>query len=379
MSNILIVGPAHPLRGGIATFNEQLAKSLQQAGHQVEILSFSLQYPDFLFPGTSQFTDEPAPPTLLISSKLNSIQPFNWFWVGNEYRKKPLDIVIFRFWLPFMAPCLGTFSRIMRWGRKNKTKFIAITDNVIPHEKRLGDKVLTHYFLSSCDGFITMAKSVLNDIALFEPNKPKIYTPHPIYDNYGTPISREEALKNLGLNPDFQYVLFFGLIRAYKGLDLLLEAFGEGELKKRKIKLIIAGEPYEDISKYEAIITKYQIENQIIRHTHFIPTEQVANYFSAADLVAQPYKTATQSGVSQIAYHFEKPILVTNVGGLAEIVPHQKVGYVVKPESGEIKNAILDFFDNQRDKAFAEHIKLEKMRFSWETMIGKIFELANTL
>ncbi|SFF13310.1 glycosyltransferase [Thermoflexibacter ruber] len=379
MSNILIVGPAHPLRGGIATFNEQLAKSLQQAGHQVEILSFSLQYPDFLFPGTSQFTDEPAPSTLLISPKLNSIQPLNWLRVGNEYRKKSFDIVIFRFWLPFMAPCLGTFSRIMRWSQRNVTKFIAITDNVIPHEKRLGDKLLTRYFLSSCDGFIAMAKSVLNDIALFEPDKPKIYTPHPIYDNYGTPISREEALENLGLSPDFQYVLFFGLIRAYKGLDLLLEAFGEGELKKRKIKLIIAGEPYENMSKYEAIITKYQLENQIIRHTHFIPTEQVANYFCAADLVAQPYKTATQSGVSQIAYHFEKPILVTNVGGLAEIVSHQKVGYVVKPESVEIKNAILDFFDNQRDKEFAENIKLEKKRFSWETMIGKIFELADTL
>jgi glycosyltransferase involved in cell wall biosynthesis len=377
MSNILIVGPAHPLRGGIATFNEQLAKSLQQAGHQVEILSFCLQYPDFLFPGTSQFTDEPAPSELKISSKLNSINPWNWIRVGNEYAKKPLDLVILRFWLPFMAPCLGSFSRVMRWRQKRTAKFLAITDNVIPHEKRFGDKPLTRYFLSSCDGFIAMAKSVLNDIALFEPNKPKIYTPHPIYDHYGTLIGKEEAIKNLGLNPHFQYVLFFGLIRAYKGLDLLLEAFGDKELKKRKVKLIIAGEPYENMEKYEGIINKHQLENQIIKHTHFIPTEQVANYFCAADLIAQPYKTATQSGVSQIAYHFEKPMLVTDVGGLAEIVPHQKVGYVVKPNSTEITEALLDFFDNQRDTLFIEHIKAEKKRFSWETLIEKIFELAN--
>ncbi len=377
MSNILIVGPAHPLRGGIATFNEQLAKSLQQAGHQVEILSFCLQYPDFLFPGTSQFTDEPAPSELKISPKLNSINLWNWVSIGNEYAKKPLDLVILRFWLPFMAPCLGTFSRVMRWRQKHTTKFLAITDNIIPHEKRFGDKLLTRYFLSSCDGFIAMAKSVLNDIALFEPNKPKIYTPHPIYDHYGTLISKEEAIKNLGLNPHFQYVLFFGLIRAYKGLDLLLEAFGDKELKKRKVKLLIAGEPYENMEKYEQIISKHQLENQIIKHTHFIPTEQVANYFCAADLIAQPYKTATQSGVSQIAYHFEKPMLVTDVGGLAEIVPHQKVGYVVKPNSTEIAEALLDFFDNQRDTFFIEHIKAEKKRFSWETFIEKIFELAN--
>ncbi|MCU0391941.1 MAG: glycosyltransferase [Thermoflexibacter sp.] len=375
MSNILLIGPAHPLRGGIATFNEQLARSLQDVGHRVEILSFSLQYPDFIFPGTSQFTDEPAPANIQISTKLNAINPLNWLLVGNEYRKKQFDLVIFRFWLPLMSPCLGTISRVIRWGQKKTTKFLAITDNVIPHEKRLGDSLLTKYFFSSCDGFVAMAQSVLDDINLFEPKKPKIYTPHPIYNNYGERISRKQALKNLGLSADYQYILFFGLIRAYKGLDLLLEALGDDRLKNKQIKLLIAGEPYEDMNKYEEIIKNYNIDNQIIKHTYFIPTEQVANYFCAADIITQPYKTATQSGVSQIAYHFEKPMLVTDVGGLAETVPNGKVGYVVKPNAEEITLALLDFFDNQREQLFGENIKIEKERFGWEIFVKHLLEM----
>jgi glycosyltransferase involved in cell wall biosynthesis len=375
MSNILLIGPAHPLRGGIATFNEQLARSLQDIGHRVEILSFSLQYPDFIFPGTSQFTDEPTPANIQISTKLNAINPLNWVLVGNEYRKKQFDLVIFRFWLPLMSPCLGTISRVIRWGQKKTTKFLAITDNVIPHEKRLGDSLLTKYFFSSCDGFVAMAQSVLDDINLFEPKKPKIYTPHPIYNNYGERISREQALKNLGLSADCQYILFFGLIRAYKGLDLLLEALGDDRLKSKQIKLLIAGEPYEDMNKYEEIIKKYNIDNQVIKHTYFIPTEQVANYFCAADIITQPYKTATQSGVSQIAYHFEKPMLVTDVGGLAETVPNGKVGYVVKPNAEEITLALLDFFDNHREQLFGENIKIEKERFGWEIFVKHLLEM----
>lgn len=374
--NILIVGPAHPLRGGIATFNEQLARSLQQQGYKVEILSFSLQYPDFIFPGTSQFTDEPAPTDLKISSKMNAINPFNWLIVGNEYRKKKYDLIIFRFWLPLMSPCLGTIARIIRIGQPKSTKILAITDNVIPHEKRIGDRLFTKYFLSACDGFVAMAKAVMEDINQFEPKKPKLYTPHPIYDNYGEEISRQQALQNLSLSPDNQHILFFGLIRAYKGLDLLLEAFGDSRLKNKNIKLIIAGEPYEAMDKYEKIIEKYNLEDKLIKHTYFIPTDQVANYFCAADLIAQPYKTATQSGVSQIAYHFNKPMLVTDVGGLAETVPHQKVGYVSNQNPKEIADYLIDFFDNQRAAAFISAIKIEKKRFEWQALIEKLVELS---
>lgn len=372
--NILLVGPAHPLRGGIATFNEQLARSLQAQGHQVEILSFSLQYPDFIFPGTSQFTDEPAPAHLKISAKMNAINPLNWLWVGNQYRKKKYDLIIFRFWLPLMSPCLGTIARIIRLGQPKNTKILAITDNVIPHEKRIGDKVFTHYFLAACDGFVAMAEAVMQDINQFEPKKPKIYTPHPIYDNYGTEISKENALKNLGLSPDFQYILFFGLIRAYKGLDLLLESLADNRLKDRQIKLIVAGEPYEPMDKYLAIIQRHGLKEKVILHTHFIPTEQVSNYFCAASLVAQPYKTATQSGVSQIAYHFNKPMLVTNVGGLAETVPDRKVGYVVSQNPTEIADCLVDFFENQRESEFVTHVKIEKKRFEWQTLTDKLFQ-----
>ncbi|TAH22670.1 MAG: glycosyltransferase [Cytophagales bacterium] len=375
--NILLVGPAHPLRGGIATFNEQLARSLQAQGHSVEILSFSLQYPDFIFPGTSQFTDEPPPTDLKISSKMNAINPLNWLAIGNEYRKKKYDLIIFRFWLPLMSPCLGTIARLIRLGQPKSTKILAITDNVIPHEKRIGDKIFTKYFLAACDGFIAMAKAVMEDINLFEPKKPKVYTPHPIYDNYGEEISREQALKNLNLSPENQYILFFGLIRAYKGLDLLLEAFADKRLRHEKVKLIIAGEPYESMDKYAQIIEKYNLKTEIISHLHFIPTDQVANYFCAADLIAQPYKTATQSGVSQIAYHFNKPMLVTDVGGLAETVPHQKVGYVTSQNPTEIANYLVDFFENKRAEAFITAIKIEKKRFEWTTLIEKLVELSH--
>lgn len=370
--HILIVGPAHPLRGGIATFNEQLAHSFQAQGHHVELLSFSLQYPSFIFPGTSQFTDEPAPKNLQISTKLNAINPLNWLMVGNEYRQKKFDLIVFRFWLPLMSPCLGTVARIIRLGQAKSTKILAITDNVIPHEKRIGDKIFTKYFLSACDGFVVMAKALLNDLHLFEPTKPKIYTPHPIYDNYGASIEKSQALQNLALDADFHYVLFFGLIRAYKGLDLLLEAFGDKRLFDKKIKLIIAGEPYEAMEKYEAIIQKYHLQEKVILHTHFIHSKEVANYFCAADLIAQPYKTATQSGVSQIAYHFEKPMLVTDVGGLAETIPHQKVGYVVQPQPSPIADALIDFFENEKEKFFTENIKAERKKFEWKVLTDKL-------
>jgi glycosyltransferase involved in cell wall biosynthesis len=372
--NILIVGSAHPLRGGIASFNEQLAHNLQAQGHQVEILSFSLQYPDFIFPGTSQFTDEPAPAHLKISAKMNAINPLNWLWVGYQYSKKKYDLIIFRFWLPLMSPCLGTIARMIRLGQSKNTKILAITDNVIPHEKRIGDKIFTTYFLAACDGFVAMAEAVMRDIDLFEPKKPKIYTPHPIYDNYGVAITKEKALKNLDLSPDFKYILFFGLIRAYKGLDLLLESLADNRLQNKQIKLIVAGEPYEPMDKYLAIIEKHGLEAKVILHTHFIPTEQVSNYFCASDLVVQPYKTATQSGVSQIAYHFNKPILVTNVGGLAEIVPNGRVGYVVSQSPTEIADCFIDFFDNQREIEFVANIKIEKRRFEWQTFTDKLFQ-----
>ena len=363
MKKILIISPAHPLRGGIAASSERLALEFQLQGYDVELLSFSLQYPSFLFPGTSQYSDAPAPP-LKIETKLNSINPFNWIRVGLSYRKRSYELVICRFWLPFMSPCLGTFLRFL----PAKTPIVAITDNIVPHEKRFGDTWFARYFLSACDAILTMSNAVLADAKKFAPTKQHFYHPHPLYDTYGEAIPQHVAQQQLNLDSTYNYLLFFGFIRAYKGLDLLLAALATPTLKDRPLKLLLAGEFYEDQEKYEILIRTYQLEDKIIRATHFIPNSEVGLYFSAADLLVQPYKSATQSGVSQVAYHYEKPIVVTDVGGLSEIITHNKVGYVVPVDVQAIADAIADFFDTNKAPIFKTNLQTEKKRFAWSSM-----------
>lgn len=374
---IIIVGTAYPYRGGLAAFNERVAQEFQKEGHQVEIYTFTLQYPAFLFPGKTQFSDEPAPGDLEIFRKVNSINPFNWIKTGNEIRKKKPDILIIKFWIPFMAPCFGTIERRVRKNRH--TRIISILDNVIPHEKRFADRLLSGYFIRATQAFVAMSKSVLTDVNLFDKRKPRIFCPHPLYDHYGDIVPRTEALSLLSLNPEYHYVLFFGFIRPYKGLDLLIEAFGTERMRKKKIKLIVAGEFYENGEPYLNLIKKLGLEETIILHTDFIPNSKVNLYFSACDIVAQPYKTATQSGVTQIAYHFEKPMLVTDVGGLSEIVPNGKVGYVVEPDPDEIALALMNYFDNNRQKEFSDNVKRGKQQYLWSNMTAAIFELYNKI
>lgn len=274
-----------------------------------------------------------------------------------------------------MGPALGTIGRIIS-GNKH-TRILAITDNVVPHEKRPGDWIFTKYFLSACHGFITMSKSVLEDLKKFVPEKPADYQPHPLYDNFGESLPKTVAKTTLKLDPETNYLLFFGFIRAYKGLDLLLEAFADERLVALKnVKLIIAGEFYEDAAPYEYLIEKYQLENRIVRATDFIPNSLVSAYFSAADLIVQPYKHATQSGVSQIAYHFDKPMLVTDVGGLAELIPDGEVGYVTQPNAKAIADAIYGFYTSGKEGYFIEKVKFYKQQFSWKSMIAAIKEVA---
>ena len=370
--NIAIIGPAHPLRGGgISTFNERLAEVLQGQGHTVVIYSFSLQYPSFLFPGKSQFTTEPAPEGLVIHSIINSINPLNWLKVGKQIRDAKHDLIIVRYWLPFMGPSLGTILRKVK--KNGHTRVLCIADNVIPHEKRPGDLVFTKYFLKPVDAFITMSKDVLQDLKQFT-DKKAVFNPHPVYDNYGEAISKAEACKTLGLNPADKYVLFFGFIRKYKGLDILLEAMGDQRIKDAGIKLIVAGEFYGDKDFYEALIQQYALQNNIHLYTEFIPNDEVRLYFGAADLIVQPYRTATQSGITQVAYHFEKPMVVTNVGGLSEVVPDGKVGYVTDPDAGSIANAILKFFEPGSIPDLQQNLLEEKKKYSWETFTGNLFD-----
>jgi len=373
--NIISIGPAHPYRGGIASFNDRLTREFSVEGHSARIITFRLQYPKLLFPGKTQYTDGPPPEGVKIERRLNSVNPLNWILTGLKIKKESPHILLIRFWLPFMGPCLGTVARIARSNRH--TRVICIFDNIIPHEKRPGDKMLTTFFVKSIDGAVVMSKTVNDELRSFRADIPIKLSPHPLFDNYGLPVVRREALAALHLDPDDLYLLFFGFIRAYKGLDLLIEAFADKKLRSRKLKLIIAGEFYEDDTPYRDLIKKYKLENEVIFYDHFIKDSEVPLFFSIADLVVQPYKSATQSGVTQIAFYFEKPMLVTDVGGLREIVADGKCGYVVKPEPVFIAGAIADYLDNNRKEQFTEGVKQEKEKFSWDKMTDAIVEVYN--
>jgi D-inositol-3-phosphate glycosyltransferase len=373
LKRIVIIGSAYPLRGGLSAFNERLAAEFLREGHQVTIYTFALQYPSFLFPGKTQYSSDPPPESLSIKIKINSVNPFNWIETGRELKKLAPDYIIIKFWIPFMSPCFGTIARIAK--RNRKTKVISILDNVIPHEKRPFDRTLIRYFVDACDGFIAMSKEVYNDLKLFAPAGPAEIIPHPVYDNFGNSVDRVKAMEHLKLDSNFHYILFFGFIRKYKGLDLLLEAIADERIKAAKIKLIVAGEFYEDAAPYQEIIQKHQLQDQLILATDFIPDAEVKYYFSAAELVVQPYKSATQSGISQIAYHFEQPMVVTDVGGLPEIVHDQRTGFVVKPAPSEIADAILRFFNGNYKEQMLPHIKEEKKKFQWSSMTNGILNL----
>jgi glycosyltransferase involved in cell wall biosynthesis len=369
---VVIIGPAFPLRGGIADFNEALAAGLMQEGMDVAMYSFYYQYPGILFPGKSQTSSGKQPDNLNIHSTLSSINPLSWIKTASKITNENPDIVIIRYWLPFMAPALGTVAKFLR--RKN-IRVIAITDNVIPHEKRIGDHAFTKYFVNNCDGFITMSRSVLKELEEFTSSKHKLFLPHPIYDIFGERISKSEARANLNLNVDDKIILFFGFIRAYKGLGILLDAMTDSHIRDRKIKLIVAGEFYEDESPYKNKIKEKNLSDTVLIHSNFIDKSKVKDYFCAADLVVQPYLNATQSGITQIAYHFHRPMIVTNVGGLAEIVQDGRVGYVTEKNSKALTDAIVKFYDGNMEVEFSRNVETDKERFSWNHFINGIIKL----
>lgn len=373
MSNVIIIGPAHPLRGGLATFNHRLAKEFIDQGDECTIYSYSLQYPSIFFPGTSQYTDEPAPEGIPIVEAINSINPLNWWQVGSKLRRLKPDIVVVRYWLPFMGPALGT---ILRKVMKNKhTRIICIADNISPHEKRPGDIAFTKYFMKSIHAFIAMSEKVMGDLRGIDAVKPVALVHHPLYDNFGAPVSKEEARDRIGVEKEGKVILFFGFIRRYKGLDILLEAMADKRIRKEDIKLLIAGEFYEDEKSYREQIAKLGIEDQLLMRTGFIVDSDVRYFLSAADTVVQPYRSATQSGVTPLAYHFEKPMIITNVGGLPDLVPHEKVGLVAQPEPVSIADAIIRFYE-MGEQFFIPHLRIEKEKYSWSNLVSTIRQLA---
>ena len=374
---VIIIGPAFPLRGGIANSNEELCSAMSDAGIETKIYSFSLQYPIFLFPGKTQYDNGIGPKNIVIKTLINSINPFNWFIVSKKIKAEKPDYIIFRFWLPFMGPCMGTIAWLVKRG--TSIKIIAITDNVIPHEKRIGDKIFTNYFVKQCDGFIAMSQSVLKDLNAFTSSDKKIFLPLPMNGLFGDKVSKLDALAHLQLDKNNKHILFFGFIRKYKGLDLLLEAMADKRVKEMGVKLIVAGEFYEEAAYYMDIITKNELEQNVILRTSYIASEEVRYYFCAADMVTLTYRTATQSGVTQIAYHFEKPMLVTNVGGLPETVPHNKVGFVTEVNSKSIADAIISFYVDNKEEIFIQNTIIEKQRFLWSTFVSGVQELYKNL
>ncbi|MCR5532479.1 MAG: glycosyltransferase [Paludibacteraceae bacterium] len=370
-----IAGTAWPYRGGLAAFNERLARQFLSEGHEVNIFTFSMQYPDFLFPGKTQYSDAPQPEDLSISRTINSVNPFSWFKTARAIRKAGIEVLVIKFWIPLMAPCLGTVARL---ARRKGIRVVSILDNVIPHEPHFWDKWLIRYFIRSVDSFIAMSESVREDCLKFLPaSRHDVVTlsPHPLYDNFGEAVPKNEARSFLGLPQDKTILLFFGFIRDYKGLDLLMKAYKKAYTKD--LLLVVAGEFYNNAQQYSELEKELGLEGTIEWRTDFIPDDKVRYYFSAADLIVQPYKTATQSGVTQIAYHFERPMLVTRVGGLAEIVPNGKVGYVCEVNEDEIAEAIRSFAvmdTKQRDASFRKNIQNEKQKYAWSAMTAKIYD-----
>ena len=376
--HIVLLGTAYPFRGGLATFNERLARQLQAEGHTVEVITFTLQYPSFLFPGKTQYSTEKAPADLRISRQVHSCNPFNWIKVGRRIRKMQPDMLITCYWMAFFAPCYGMIQRIVQ--RNGKTRCIALVHNMIPHEPSILDKLFAPFFVRHTDGFVALSESVVQDINRFDHGtKPKTSYPHPIYDHYGEQMSKEEACQALHLKPENQHMLFFGLVRAYKGLDLLLDAFGKVKDQLPNLQLIIAGEFYEDEDKYRAQIANNGLTDKVIIKNEFIADADLRKYFGAADLIVQPYKSATQSGVTQVAFHFEKPMLVTNVGGLGEIVHDHKMGYAVEPNAEAIAQALTDYYTHSRQPDYTTYLIKEKDKYSWSRLAESFVTIYNNI
>lgn len=368
--NIVILGPAHPYRGGLASIMETMAREYQSRGHNVRIYTFTVQYPSLLFPGKTQYVETPAPEDLHIERVMNTVNPINWISLGMRLKREQPDMILMKYWTPFMAPCFGTIARIAR--SNGITKIICQIDNVEPHEHHIIDKPCNHYYLRGVDGFVYMSEQVHSELKAYT-SAPAIFSPHPMFENFGKAVEREQACQSIGIDPAYDYTLFFGLIRDYKGLDLLLEAWARWMPDNRK--LLIAGEFYTAPERYLELIEQLGLKDKVILHDRFIKDEDVKYYFSASDMLVLPYRTATQSGVTQIAYNFSLPMIVTRVGGLPEIVPDGKVGIVCEPTAESIAEALNKAYSGENINRYRESFTEERKRFSWAAMCDKLLEV----
>jgi glycosyltransferase involved in cell wall biosynthesis len=365
---IVIVGTAYPLRGAMAQLNAILGWHLSKR-HAVEIVSFKRQYPKLLFPGKTQI--DPSKPLFQLPTRplIDSINPFTWIKAARYIRSRQPDLVIFRYWLPFFAPCFGVISFLVR--RDKRTKVLFICDNVVPHERHFADVSLTKFAFHFADYFIVQSRSVESNLHEFAPNARYAFVPHPIYNVFGDALPKEEARRRLGL-VDERTVLFFGYVRRYKGLHLLLEAMPQ-ILRHMPVRLLIVGEFYDDEEAYKKEIQKLGLADHVTVNSQYIPNDEVALYFSACDAVVLPYISATQSGIVQIAYHFDKPVIATNVGGLAEVVIDNETGLIVAPlDPAKLSESIVRFYKEEKESTFVKNVKREKTKYSWDRMVEAI-------
>ncbi len=370
--NILILGTAYPLRGGLAHYNALLATYLGKR-HKVDIITFKRQYPALLFPGkTQQETGDVGIP-LKSEQLIDSINPINWICIGLQLRKRRPDIVIFKYWLPFFGPCFGTICRIIQW--RQSTRVIAICDNVIPHEHRPGDRLFTRYAFGAVNAFIVQSETVEQDLRKMVQSPIYRRVAHPVYENFGSSIPKIEARKRLGLTGE-RIILFFGYVRRYKGLHTLIDAMKRVK-EYMDVTLLVVGEFYDAEADYREHIVRVGLENHISIVSEYVPNEKVAEFFSAADVVVLPYHSATQSGIAQIAYNFDKPVIATSVGGLKEVVIDGVSGIIVSPENAQaLSNAVIRFYEQGLEARLSSGAHEEKKKYSWDRMVEAIEELA---
>jgi D-inositol-3-phosphate glycosyltransferase len=365
----VLVGPAYPLRGAMSHFGALLADALRVRGHETWALSFKRQYPNFLFPGKTQ--EDPGRELASVDSValLDSIGPLSWLrsigWINS---KRP-DCVIFNYWMPFFAPC---YASIAFWCRKHGVRTLFICHNIAPHEKRPGDRFLTRLALAWVDRFIVLSEAVQKDLLDFLPNAAYRLTPHPVYDRFGPAVPRMEARNKLGIREE-KVILFFGYIRPYKGLSTLIEAMPM--IAELPVRLTVAGEFYEGKKETEEMIARLGLSSRVTVIDRYLPNEVIPDYFCAADVVVLPYVSATQSGVVRLAYHYERPVVVTDVGGLAGMVEEGRTGYVVPPRNPEaLASAIREILSKPTD-FFGPHIRKAGQSATWEGLTNVVESL----
>lgn len=370
---IAFLSTFYPFRGGIAQFNASLYRAFE-GRNTVKAFTFTRQYPDFLFPGETQMVTEKDNADKIPSERiLDTMNPITYFSSANRIQKLSPDILLMKYWMSYMAPSLGTVAKKI----KKKSKVITVLDNVIPHEKRFFDSSFTKYFLNQNHGFVVMSDSVKNDLLKFIPNAKYISHPHPLYNHFGKKVDAAESRKKLSIPEGKKVILFFGFIRDYKGLDLLIDAMAK---LNDEYLLVTCGEVYGSFEKYNQQIEKLGIKNKILLHVRYISDDEVPLFFSASDVCVLPYKSATQSGITSIAYHFDLPLIATDTGGLKESILHNKTGIIVdSPDANLIASAISNYFTQNLRLKFQEEIKLLKSKLSWNSLANAIIDFSKTL